>query len=129
METKPMGSVSSGIGGSGSIRECETLPEPTSPIGRVGERVKHATNDVMLKVKDFGQKIPQNVTEAGRALDVHVHQHPRVDIAIVGSAGLLLGALFGRRVLRFGMLATGAFLVARMYPQIEQYLRAKIEAW
>jgi hypothetical protein len=95
----------------------------------VGTHLRERANDVMLKVKDFGSRIPENVSQAGRAIDGHVHEHPRLDVAIVGGTGLVLGALFGRKFLRFAMLATGAMIVMKMYPRFEPEIRKAMGEW
>ena len=94
-----------------------------------GKDIRGRANDVMIKMKDFGARVPQNFSEAGRAIEGHVHDHPRLDVAIVGGVGLVCGALFGRRFLRLAMFATGAMLLARGYPRFEPFLRKKIEEW
>ncbi len=77
------------------------------------------------EVVEFGQHLPERISSYARALDRHVHEHPRTHLAIVAGTSALLGAVAGRRLVRLGLLAASAYAVTRLYPEIERAVRAR----
>jgi hypothetical protein len=111
----------------------------TDGAKRLANDVAHEATDVMTRVRDsakttyedvveFGQHLPENVSAYGRALDQHVHEHPRMHLAIVAGASALIGASAGGKIVRLGLLAAAAYGAARIYPEVRSFLREPIDA-
>jgi ElaB/YqjD/DUF883 family membrane-anchored ribosome-binding protein len=77
------------------------------------DTVKHAADDAIVAARD----LPEHVTEYTRALDKHVHQNPRMHVGIMAGVGVLLGALFGGKVVKWGLLAAAAYGVTKLIPR------------
>jgi flagellar hook-basal body complex protein FliE len=95
-------------------RELQT--EASDVMTKVREGARIAYDDVV----ELGSHLPEKVNNVGRSIDAHVHQHPRMDLVIVGGASAILGAFFGGRIVRLALFACAAYGLTRLYPQIER---------
>ena len=89
------------------------------------ETVKHGVDDAMVVARD----LPEQVSQYGRALDKHVHANPRMHVGIMAGAGVLLGAFFGGKVVKWAILAAAAYGVTRLIPRdFTQKLLAEVKS-
>ena len=113
------------LGNGGFVDKVELAKnEARSLVGRAGdtvkdtvktgfETVKHGVDDAIHVARD----LPDHVGQYGRALDRHVHANPRLHVGIMAGAGVLLGAFFGGKVVKWAILAAAAYGVTRLIPR------------
>ena len=77
------------------------------------DTVKHGVDDAMVAARD----LPEHVGQYGRALDKHVHENPRMHVGIMAGVGVLLGAFFGGKVVKWGLLAAAAYGITKLVPR------------
>ena len=88
------------------------------------DTVKHGVDDAMVAARD----LPEQVGQYGRALDKHVHENPRMHVGIMAGVGVLLGAFFGGKVVKWGLLAAAAYGITKLVPRdLPQKLLAEVK--
>lgn len=88
------------------------------------DTVKHGVDDAMVAARD----LPEQVGQYGRALDKHVHENPRMHVGIMAGVGVVLGAFFGGKIVKWGLLAAAAYGITKLVPRdLPQKLLAEVK--